>query len=759
MDAPKLYDEPMSTAQYRYRRQFVYQACVEAAVELGASSAPRILATIAKSMLERAAGSLDYANRQQQAEAAQLLSRHKDAIAAAYPDALRRQFAASVEADSPSAGVLSFDSLELMAEDKVDETVELVRAQQAIQPEVEAELTELNALISAAQGNKVVRASANPLRPPAWVRALRDATLQCPVPAGVRLSWMQHLGVALGPELAAVYRQLSQMLRTQGVAAASFAVHTAGARPGAVAWQPASASAPTKAQVWDSGTQPLLNLRDLRRLLVGDKSRPRPSSSGTSPPAAAASELMDTGMTVPFSFQALQEMNQVDQAVQRMRQRRAMDEAAAAAGAEPSLAGLTPAQALSQEVVKLMIDTMAADQRLVPPVQQALRDLQPALLQLVRHDPRFFSDKQHPTRRLISETTQRALAWSSADAPGFAAFFEPLRQVVDALAALPIENADPFEFALQSLRQAWGEQEERSRRERAKAARVLIKAEKRNIVAAKIADDLMLRQDVVAASAEIRRFLIGPWAQVMAAAQLADGSGAADPGGYSAIINDLVWTTQPRLTVQNPNRLAQLIPPLLQTLRQGLASIEYPADQARRFTDYLEGVHQAALRPDTEFAVTELMPPVELEAGWDQGRNAPRVWLEQSEARDSGLLDLLPGGAPEASQTGPAASGQPDGTGHEAATALTATSLQTGDWAEVFIGGAWSRWQLAWASPQSLMFMFADGAGRHQSMTRAMLDKMIALGALRVLPHQTVLDGALDAVADAALRNSMASRP
>ena len=176
-------------------------------------------------MLERAAATLDDAERRRHLAAAQMLSRHKDAIAAAYPEALRRQFSSSEPADSPKPKALSFESLELMAEDQVDETVELVRTQQVVQSAVEAELTELNALVSAVQGDRVVRASANPLRPAAWVRALRDAAAQSPVPAAVRLGWMLHLSEALGPELAAVYRQLSQLLRTQGVAAASYVVN------------------------------------------------------------------------------------------------------------------------------------------------------------------------------------------------------------------------------------------------------------------------------------------------------------------------------------------------------------------------------------------------------------------------------------------------------------------------------------------------------------------------------------------------------
>ncbi|HMA07257.1 MAG TPA: DUF1631 family protein, partial [Ramlibacter sp.] len=117
-------------------RRSVYAACVEAAVELGKSSAARMLARAEKSMLERAAASFDDRDRRSLAEAAGLLSRQKDNIAAAYPDALRREFSSPQESDSPKAKALSFESLELMAEDKVDETVELLRAQQEVQSAV-----------------------------------------------------------------------------------------------------------------------------------------------------------------------------------------------------------------------------------------------------------------------------------------------------------------------------------------------------------------------------------------------------------------------------------------------------------------------------------------------------------------------------------------------------------------------------------------------------------------------------------------------
>jgi hypothetical protein len=83
--------------------------------------------------------------------------------------------------------------------------------------------------------------------------------------------------------------------------------------------------------------------------------------------------------------------------------------------------------------------------------------------------------------------------------------------------------------------------------------------------------------------------------------------------------------------------------------------------------------------------------------------------------------------------------------------------LQAGTWVDLYLDGTWARWKLSWASPQSLLFMFADGSGRYRSMTRSVLETLNAVGALRFVAAETIVEGALDAVAQTALRNSMQS--
>ncbi len=745
-----------------------FTACVEAAVDLGAHSARHLVQRAGESMLQLATASPLENERKWLTEAAQYLTLHQDTLRLAYEAALRREFAEAEGEAAAKAKAVDFESLELMGEEQVDEAGELLRAQQSVSSQVQAELAQLNPLVSAAKGHQVVTAAANPFRPEAWVRALRHASAQCSVPAWARARWLQHLSDHLATELSAIYRQLADLLRQRGVTAASFSVSAAAADPAARPPMPA-AQPPRGAPMVTPGQAVVLNLRDLRRLLAGDGptgvgSLATARAANDGPPVDAGptrgpgSETLSGAMTVPYAFEALQEMKQLDEAMQRMRERRsaagALDESLPSGGSA-SASPATPAQVLSQEVVKLMIDSMAGDARLLPQVQRALRELEPALLLLARNDPRFFRDKQHAARRFLTEITERSLAWTAADMPGFAEFLDPLRQAVEALASMEAGDAEPFEFALRTLQEAWGEQEQRSRRARAHAARTLVKAEKRNLIAQRIADSLKQRADVAAASGQVRRFLTGPWSQVMAAAEMAETSVTADPGGYSAIIGDLIWSAQPQPAIENRVRLARLVPPMLTTLRRGLASIEYPADATKLFLDYLADIHQAALRPQSS-GPTPLPAAVARTASADEEEDEPEVWLEPTEALESGLMACFPAAASPAKAGAPRAADMTlPPPGGMASRVRAAERLREGVWVDLYIDEAWSRWRVAWASPHALLFMFTDGAGKYKSMTRSVLDTMMGLGALRIVSEQTLLAGALDAVAERALRNSM----
>jgi len=721
----------MSTASQNLPYQALYRSCMKEAAAQGRMLMQRLVRRAAQSMPLRAARIGDLEERKLLAEAARTLLKHEGALCEAYPQALLAEFAHAISGDTRKPGALSFDSLELMGDEQMQESVDLLRLQQMVLAEVTADLSELNALICAVQGLRSVQPDRNPLRPEVYVRSLRTVALQSPVPTAMRNRWMQHLGEALAPELARVYQELCNLMRAQGVAGAGFnAVPSPETdRPSAAAGGATQASS-------------LLNVKELRRLLSGEF-----ETSGPVTPAGDSARAPDFSMTMPAAFEALQEMKQVDTVMKRMQQRGPLNE-------EPRAA----AQALGQEVVNLMVENIAKDARLLPQVQQAVRDLQPALLRLARDDPRFFSDRKHPARRFLEQMTQRSLAWDSPDSPGFVAFLEPLQQAIEALLSTQIEGAEPFDFALKSLEEAWGDQQQRDRRHRERAVRALLQAEQRNLLAERIAKELRARPDLAGVPREIVNFVAGPWAQVMAQARLGDETGAADPGGFAALVADLAWSAQPRVAGANVARLVKLVPALVEKLRHGLATIDYPAPATQRFLSYLAAAHEHAMKAGDQtgrpLPLSTSMTREELEAMMGDDDSGPGPWLGPTEAQESGFMHthqtIVP--KPLFQETQPAMSDTRPGA---LQPAVSDAGLLPGAWVEMLIDGGWARYQVTWASPHNTLYMFANAAGKTHSMTRRLLDKMLQGGTLRMISGQAVVDGALDAVAQTALRNSL----
>jgi hypothetical protein len=143
-----------------------------------------------------------------------------------------------------------------------------------------------------------------------------------------------------------------------------------------------------------------------------------------------------------------------------------------------------------------------------------------------------------------------------------------------------------------------------------------------------------------------------------------------------------------------------------------------------------------------------------------EGDNAPGAWLAPGEAQQSGFMEthasITPRQVFAATQPGAFTSTQPpEGDG---LPELPVDHLQPGAWVEMLSAQGWQRCQVTWASPHGTLFMFTGKGGEPQSMTRRLLSKMLAGGTLKLIASGDVVDGALDAVAEAALRNSLQTK-
>jgi hypothetical protein len=660
-------------------------------------------------------------------EAIGALSDDVTAVSATFFEELSRLVYEGGGKEQSHTEVLRYEDLELFGDSELDQSIEVARAQQEVSLAVEDVLPALDAAVSTLLGWRTIQPGLNPIRPDVFVRALQS-TLATHVPdAFARETLITPSAGLLGAKLRRLYRELSDWLLSTGIEPAE-----------PIGGKPANGPAATPA----AGTmaKTLLTLDRLRKLLAGDFDVP-----------AGKPEFLHT---VPASMSLLQELKQVDALVKRLEQRPKAPPAPTAAP-QPAAAHETPAAArighqLGDEVLRLMFDTLAQDDRLLPTFKQELRRLQPAVQKLAVQDSRFFSDRTHPARQFLDRITQRSLAFKSESDEGWRRFFESVQYASRWLTESKVVEADTFGEMLDHLQQVWTGHDQGVRHRREEAARALLQAEQRNLLAQKLAAEFEQATQGLEVAPFVVDFLKGSWSQVVAAAQLSCTDGSDDPFGYRAMVDDLVWSVQKATSQRRrADRLAQMVPTLMAKVREGLDRIDYPAELAQRFFDSLKALHAAALAGAQE-AERERAQAIEAEKPEPAVPEADEPWLAGSEVQESGWVDhqdsLLPPDLMEIELPAPAAS-EPE--------PASAGELRTGTWAELIVEGKWTRVQLTWASPHGTLFMFTALAGTAHSMSRRTLERLRAQGSLRVIADRPVVDDALDQVAQQALKNSL----
>lgn len=777
----------------------LYRAVVDEAANGGQVIMEALIRASRRALHDREADAKTSRDRQSLTEARQYLNKYESVMVDRYAAALRSVFDAGGSSFHPKAlHSVHFDQLELMDETQIIARVELARAEQIVVLGVAKILAEFNSLMCAAAGLATVRAGQHAVKPESFALALQTVVSSLQLPVTPRDHLMGHLSEALGQTLAEFYAKWTVQLRAQGVQPAGYAVRPNAAwfdfgdsNSGGDAGAPVAASSSTQdIRLQQLGVarrapavqdQSLLTLNKLRQLLAGEfdlvglDARPLTFGDQFSKDFEAALDVegrrsFDFTTTVPAAFEALKEMQQVEHVMARIGTRTA-DRAisvnsTAEGGLDETRATLRKSakglgQALSLEVVSLMVDNLAQDERLLVPVQDVIRNLEPALLRLALVDPRFFSDKEHPARRLLQEITQRSLAFGVVGAVGssiFIQFFQPLQAILRPLSEMPIDSAQPFELALKALTSRWDEQRQKRDAQVNAAVQALQRIEDRNLLAEEVAVEILAQPDARKTPAGVVEFLCGPWAQVIAHASLADNAGAQDPGSYRELVRALIWSAQPELTSQKIGKLTRLVPKLLSKLREGLALIDYPALKTSVFFELLMNLHQQAFRPPVQ--VKEVPQPGSDFPVWPQ---LAEHWVAPDEAKASGFMKLPLALAQTRSLSAQPTERMPLAVETTALSTTSAASVQVspdfvwplGSWVEICVNEVWMRTQLSWASPHGTLFLFTSATGSTQSMTRRLRDQLIAAGTMRVISSQTVVDGALDAVAQTAMNNSV----
>lgn len=784
-------------------------------IELAAASAPAMLGRA----VDQAVAALQHEEqratatplRQELADAWMELNRHRADWTQRFPDLLREAQTARAEGTASAPAPLDvtdrFGGLALVDEDALARKIESARVLQLLAPRLEQPLAELNALMSTALGLDTVHPERNPLRPQVFADALFALMQPASQPSFLRL-WGPQLAGPLAGEIATLYAEVLKLLRAADLAEATYRVlptapsptkapvpanpPAAGTGAPSAAFQggathdamnPDPSGSPQSAAPGLSTTGPLGGAAwaDLSGYTLGDElfqnflfSRTAPSTQALAPAyyakveAQLASGVADEHFE-PYDAEAVAQsraLSPVERPARPVGTARELDNAAWgrwAAARERALhrtrlkkEARQVGQVMGLEVVRKLVDQVARDPRLLGPVREAIVALEPALLRLALVTPRFFAQEDHAGRRLVERVAERSFRYNDEFSTDFHEFFADVRTTFRSLNEQHVDDVAPFQQALQELEERWSGEDAVEQRGAQVAVDAVHFAEARNAEAAQIAWTLSQRSDLEGAPAVVQDFLFGPWSLVMAHARLTGGKGQVDPGGWTSVIPELLWSVKTEQTLRDPARLFTTVPGMLVRLREGLNLIGQEPAENETFFNALENLHRPVLKLRARKRHASHGPeaarpldPALLSTERRQPRPAGEPWLTPNEWKAAGFEDS------QASAPVPLG---PAGDEIRDQAAATIATLRKGSWVDLHVRNRWRRASLTWVNERATLFMFTSHGGQPHSMTRRSLERLVRERLLRTVEAGAVVPRAIDGIARAGSASAPASR-
>jgi hypothetical protein len=430
----------------------------------------------------------------------QLLS-FKSAWTTHYPDALLETFTtyaavaargdprmgiseSAVPAAKPAAASrLDIDSLTLVDDADVSEAIASARLLQLILPSVEHNLADLNKLVSSLQGLPRVTPQLNPLRPEGFAHTLYGFISAAGAEPSISALWVRYVAERLGREINRVYETLVNRLEMANVEGASYKLQQAAAAAGIKRTLFAGDAEYSKAVNEAVAARTYADLADfefsgeLFQDFLSNRGGNRASQGLTPSYYKAVDDELAALQAEPDSAPVpLEEPQQSEAAYEDIpvvdRPQEAVGEASRLSPevwgelGRPKARALVRAQlkkdatrveqVLGIEVIRKLVAHVAQDPRLLKPVRESIVALEPSLLRLALADPRFFSDEDHPGRRLMERVAQRSFKFNDEYSSEFQQFFSAVADVFTVLNDQEIADAAPFTLAIQTLESGWG---------------------------------------------------------------------------------------------------------------------------------------------------------------------------------------------------------------------------------------------------------------------------------------------------------------
>jgi hypothetical protein len=389
-------------------------------------------------------------------------------------------------------------------------------------------------------------------------------------------------------------------------------------------------------------------------------------------------------------------------------------------------AATTPVERATIEIVAMMFQSILTEDRIPATIRVWFARLQMPVLRVAVSEPDFFATIDHPARRLIDRMGACVMGFDSSQTENSGeALSKEVKRVVQVVEAYPDTGRRVFQTVLvefeKFLEHFFKNENEATR----KGVSLAQQIEQRETLAIQYTIELRKMLNEMPVQEEVRQFLFQVWADVLATTAVRYGAQADQTKAMKRAATEVIWSAGAKVTREERAEVLRRLPPLLKTLRDGMASAGMSPEKQDEHIQTLNNSLAAAFTAKAAIITNDRLDDLteRLESLEEMLPDADNVHIDESM-----VLDLSGHESSEIEVVGEG------GSMPTPAMVQWARELQVGSWYMLDYRSRNEAVQLAWQGLRKQLSLFVTPQGRCVLFQQQRLAAFLQAGLL--LPAQ-----------------------
>lgn len=398
------------------------------------------------------------------------------------------------------------------------------------------------------------------------------------------------------------------------------------------------------------------------------------------------------------------------------------------------------------DVIAMLFDYIFDDADIPATMKALIGRLQIPMLKVGMLDKEFFSRRNHPARRLLNALAQASVGWN-ADTD------KNLYTKIEAIVQKVLEGFDKdvnlFSTLLEDFEAFLAKEKQRAEHLEEQSTRLVQGTERLRLAKQQVRIEVE-RRNQSHLPKFVRQFLVSYWQNLLLVTLVKEGEGSvAWKRGVTAMDN-LVWSVQPKATLQERDRMVKLLPSLLRVLREGMALISMREADFQSFLEQLSichaGIVNAVPRSGKAANDADEIPLLDDDPLADLADDSPVV--ADTSIMTATIHKLVVAGDLKAEEAVVAEEDDTPLDEVEDEFLGQARELKQGSWVEFTQeDGSALRAKLTWVSPVTGVYLFTNRQGlKACDKTLPSLAAELRRGSARILVDAPVFERAVSSV-------------